>query len=275
MLECINTYILSLFPEGYDLNLMFWAMVTIFGVVCLAAVVIRFVFKTASAYLHALSSAMAILFFYLFNILLYPAFPELFGEVLKLLPLIDVTAEGVTLHTIQLGLQHLPEISKEFLPVLIFSGILIVLDDLVPDAKNTPSWILLQFGLVCATYIFYWAFQKFLGLIDLDFMEQYAPTILFCVLFTFVAMGILKIIFTLMLVSVSPLLGAVGAWFATSMMGKILGKSVLCAILLCAVCIYLSTVGLGTVVFAEISMLVYVPYMIIVLVLWVFTGHFL
>lgn len=275
MLECINTFILSLFPEGYDLNLMFRSMVTIFGVVALAAVVIRFVFKTASAYLHALSSAMAILFFYLFNILLYPVLPSLFGEVLKLLPLIDVTADGVAVHAIEFGLLSLPELSKEFLPVLIFSGILIVMDDVVPDAKNTPSWILLQFALVCAACIFYWAFQTFIDMIDLDFMEQYAPTIVFCVLFTFVTMGILKIIFTLMLVTVSPLLGAVGAWFATSMMGKALGKSVLCAILLCGISVYLNNVGLGTIAFADLSLMVYVPYMIIVLVLWVLTGHFL
>lgn len=275
MLECISNYFVSLFPDGFDMNQMFWTMVTVFGVVSLAAVVIRFVFKAASAYLHALSSAMAILFFYLFNILMYPVLPSVFGGILELLPLIDVSESGVTLHTIQLGLKYLPELSREFLPVLIFSGILIVLDDLIPDAKNTISWILLQFAIVCATCIFFWAFQKFIGMVEIDFLNEYAPTILFCVLFTFVAMGILKIIFTLMLVSVSPLLGAVGAWFATSKTGMILGKAVLCAVMLCAMCIYLTGAGMGTMVFAEMSALVYVLYMGLLLILWVFTGHFL
>lgn len=275
MLECISNCILSLFPEGFDPNQMFWSVISLIGVVSLAGIVIKFFFRTATAYLHALSSAMAILFFYLVNILLYPMLPDIFGKVLEILPLIDVTEEGVTLHTIQVGLRYLPELSREFLPILIFSGILIVLDDLIPDAKNTPSWILLQFAIVCATCIFYSVFEKMLGILPLGFMDQYAPVILFCVLFTFVAMGILKIIFTLMLVSVSPLLGAVGAWFSTSPMGKILGKAVLCAVLVCAVFIYLTGIGMGTILFAEVSALIYVLYMVILLGLWVFTGHFL
>lgn len=275
MLECISNYILSLFPEGFDPGQMFRSVIFLIGIVSLAGIVIKFFFKTATAYLHALSSAMAILFFYLVNILLYPVLPGIVGKVLETLPLIDVSAEGVTLHTIQFGLQYLPELSREFLPVLVFSGILIILDDLIPDAKNTFGWILLQFAIVCATCLFYWAFEKLIGVLPVNIVSQYAPVILFCVLFIFVAMGLMKIIFTFILVSVSPLLGAVGAWFSTSPFGRTLGKSVLCAVLVCAAFFYLTVIGMGTILFADVSALVYVLYMLILLGLWVFTGHFL
>lgn len=275
MKECLTNFFLSLFPEGFNLNDMFWTMIFIFIVVTMAAVVIRFVFKSASAYLHALSSAMAILFFYLFSVVLYQSVPGIFGKVLEILPLVNMTEESITLYSFSLTWDNIPAVCSEFLHILVFSLILITLDDMIPDAKNTISWIVLQFSLVVLTCIVYRAFLELLGAFDQDFLQDYAAIILVCILFTFVFLGLLKIIFTLMLVTVNPLLGAVGTWFSGSKSGQILGKSVLCAFLICAIVQFVQGFGLGTIVFAQITPLVYGLYMCLLLVLWVFTGHFL
>lgn len=274
-MDYLYDYFVSLFPAGFDLNDMFWTMLFIFGIVIMSAVVIRFIFKQASGYLHALSSAMAILFFYLSNIMFYQHAPEFIGRVLELLPLIEVGADSVSLYTFHFTVENIPTICSEFLHILVFSMILITLDDLIPDAKNTFGWILLQFFLVILTCIVYRAFLELVGMIEQDFLVDYAPIILVCVLFTFVLLGLLKIILTLILATVSPLLGAVGTWFIGSKFGRVLGKSVLCSFLLCIIFGFLEGMGLTSIAFAEASSFVYSLYLLLLLILWVITGHYL
>ena len=104
MIEIISTYILSLFPEGFDPFDMFHTLFYLVGVALILAALIRLIHKKTSQYNHALSSAMALIFMYMLMLLLHNVIPEIVDPVLEKLPLIDVNLESNTIK--QIGRAH-------------------------------------------------------------------------------------------------------------------------------------------------------------------------
>ena len=275
MLEFLSTYIMSLFPEGFNPLDMIQTSIYLIGIVLLMAVLVRLVHQKASQYNHALSSAMALLFMYLLMIQLHGIIPEIVDPVLDKLPLIDVNLDSGKLTLYQFSLEKFSESCVELLYLLILSFCLIGLDDLIPDAKNTTSWIILQFIVVCIALAIYCFILKAIAHFAPDVFDSFAPMILVCILLFMVFLGLLKVILTLMLVAVNPLLGAVSAFFSTNKVGMALGKSVMCSFIMVVMTVLLQHKGVGTFVLADLTLLVCLLPMVILGVLWVVIGHVL
>ena len=102
-----------------------------------------------------------------------------------------------------------------------------------------------------------------------------APLILGCILLFMILLGVLKIIMGLLLVAVNPLLGAVSAFFGTAPLGKVLGKAAMCAIILCAVAIFMSTSGFTAFALVNMTFAVCILPLLVLMLLWFLIGYIL
>lgn len=273
MLERISKFILSLFPDGFNPVDMLTSLGFIIAIVFIAAVLIRIIHKKASKYNHALASAMAILFTYLSLIVLHDIVPSITGPALKMLPLIEFNGKTISLFTF--SMEHFADGCTEFLYVFILSFILIGLDDMIPDARNALSWIILQFVIASIALVAYYIVLKCIDTFAPNILDSYAPMILVCILLFMIFLGLLKVLFSLMLVAVSPLLGAVSTFFSTTNLGQALGKAVMCSLVLVVVCAYLQNLGLTSVAIGDLNFLVCALPMAVLLGLWFVVGYVL
>ena len=275
MIEIISTYILSLFPEGFDPFDMFHTLFYLVGVALILAALIRLIHKKTSQYNHALSSAMALIFMYMLMLLLHNVIPEIVDPVLEKLPLIDVNLESNTIKLFQFSANRFGECCQELVYVLILSFCLIGLDDIIPDAKNVASWMLLQFIIACVAMAVY---SFVLRCIDHFFPEIFtsvAPMILVSILLFMVFLGLLKVILTLILAAVNPLLGAISAFFSSNKLGMALGKSVMCSFVLIAMTYVLRLNDITTVSLDDMTIMVCGLPLLVLAILWVIIGHVL
>ena len=275
MLEVISAYILSLFPEGFDPFDMFHTLFYLIGVALILAALIRLIHKKTSQYNHALSSAMALMFMYMLMLLLHRLIPEIVDPVLDKLPLINVDFDLGTVSLVQLSTEKFGESCRELVYVLILSFCLIGLDDIIPDAKNIPSWMLLQFIIACIALAIYCFILKAINIFMPEIFTSVAPMILVSILLFMVFLGLLKVILTMMLVAVNPLLGAISAFFSSNKLGMALGKSVMCSFVLIAMTAFLRFKEVTVVSLNDLTMLVCCLPLIILALLWVVIGHVL
>lgn len=275
MLEVLSAYILSLFPEGFDPFDMFHTLFYLIGVALILAAMVRLIHKKTSQYNHALSSAMALMFMYLLMILLHRVIPEIVDPVLDKLPLIDVNFEKGTISLFQFSGERFSESCQELVYLMILSFCLIGLDDIIPDAKNTPSWMLLQFIIACIALAIYCFVLKAINMFLPDLFNSFAPMILVSILLFMVFLGLLKVILTLMVVAVNPLLGAISAFFSGNKLGMALGKSVMCSFVMIAMTIFLKFKELTVISIADMTFLVCLLPLVILALLWVVIGHIL
>lgn len=275
MFEVISNYILSLFPEGFEAFDMFHTLFYLIGVVLITAALVRLIHKKTSQYNHALSSAMALMFMYILLLMLHRVIPDLVDPVLDKLPLIDINYVTGNIDLFQFSGITFMEYCRELVYVLILSFCLIGLDDIIPDSKNTASWLVLQFIIACIAMAIYWFVLHSIEQFIPDAFTSIAPAILVSILMFLVFLGLLKVVLTLILAAVNPLLGAVGAFFSSSKVGMALGKSVLCSAVLVAMSAFLKYKELYTFPAENLTLVVCALPLIILVLLWVIIGHVL
>ena len=275
MLEVISTYILSLFPEGFDPFDMFHSLFYLVGLALILAALIRLIHKKTSQYNHALSSAMALMFMYLLMLMLHHVFPQLVDPVLDKLPLIDVNFDTGTVRLFQFSMDRFSEGCQELVYVLMLSFCLIGLDDIIPDSKNVGSWMLLQFIIACVALAIYCFLMNSINTFFPEIFTSVAPMILVSILLFMVFLGLLKVILTMVLVAVNPLLLAISAFFSSNKLGMALGKSVMCSVVLVVMTIVLRYKEITVVSLNDLTLLVCALPMIVLAVLWVVIGHVL
>ena len=272
MFEILSAYILSLFPEGFDPIGMFQVMGYIIAVAFIFALMIRLIHEKASKYNHALYSSMSLMFMYLLLFQVRKILPDTIDPILTRLPLIDVDLNTGRIVLFQFSFENFSQSCTEFLYLFILSFCLIGLDDIIPDAKNTPSWILLQFIIGCVSFAIYGFALKLIDHFAPGILDSFAPMLLVCVLLFMVLLGLLKVLLTLMLTVVNPLLGAVSAFFSSNQLGMALGKSVMCSFILVAMCVFMHLMGYSQFQIADLTLLACALPMLVLGVLWIVLG---
>ena len=245
------------------------------GIVMILALLVRLIHKKASQYNHALSSAMALMFMYLLMVLLHKWVPQIVDPVLDKLPLVDVNFDSGTITLFQFSDARFTQSCLELLYLLILSFCLIGLDDIIPDAKNVGTWMILQFIIACIAMAIYCFVLNCINTFIPEVLTSYAPMILICILLFLVFLGILKVVLGLILMAVNPLLGAVGAFFSSNKMGMALGKSVMCSFVLLAATALMKYKGLTVIFMADLTLLVCLLPLVVLAILWVVIGHIL
>ena len=259
-MEAITSYFAS-FPFN-----SFWkvALILLLGTLLLS-VFGRFVFGKRSALNHAVSSAIGILFIYAVTVVL-DAYGTQFSKLIAPLPFVTITDGQLVLFSFKGA--HYTVICAELLSMVILSFLVNLVDGWLPKGKNLFGWLFFRFLTVVIAYLMHLIVSGLITAYLPQGIITYAPSILLGLLVLLLLTGALKIFVGALLTTVNPIIGGLYTFFFATVIGKQITKAVLTTVILTAAVIGLQYAGLGVISIASIGLIVYIPFILILIVLW-------
>ena len=222
---------------------------------------------------HAVSSSVGIVLIYAVTACIYIFKPLSLDAFLSPLPFVAFSGEYMRIFP--LAGAHFSVICYEVLGMLILAFLMNLYDTILPEGEGILRWYLMRFLsviLAMASYILVrWLFGTYLP----DALTLYAPAIVLCVLLAFLLMGVINFLLGLVLTATNPILGAIYAFFFSTLVGKQLSKAVLSTVILTALVFLLEYLGVGLLLITGAALLAYIPAIVLMLVLWYLIGHIL
>ncbi|MBO4937923.1 MAG: hypothetical protein J6C98_02815 [Oscillospiraceae bacterium] len=272
-MDYIANLLASNLPADFDLTAMLRLLMIVAAGSLMLGILGRVLFGKRSDLNHSVSSAIGILFVYAVTIVVYTFNPADLGRFLSPLPFISFHGEYLLIFSFT-GSDY-PSICFQVLNMLILSFLVNLLDCWIPKGRNILSWYMYRF----LTVVLAMAAQLIVtGLVTAylpGVLLTYAPIILIGILAVMVLLSVLKVVLSLMLTVVNPILGAAYAFFFSSAGGRLLGKAIVTTLILCALVYLLEYLGYGIVTIAAAALSAYIPVIIVLLLMWYVLGHLL
>ena len=248
--------------------------VGIFAVAALALGLIgRVVFGKRSSLNHSVSSAMGILFMMAVTLVIYTFDPYDLAQYLSPLPYVAFSDEYLVLFSFLDG--DFAAICAEVLSMIILAFLVNLLDTFIPKGKNVFTWYLLRFLTVVLAMVAHILVTWLIAAYVPVSLATYAPVILLGILVVMFVLGVLNVILGAVLTAVSPIFGAIYAFFFNNIIGKQISKAVVTTLILTALTIALEYLGYTVLCIAGSALAAYIPLMLVLLVLWYLIGHIL
>lgn len=256
-----------------SLGLDFWNLLHT-GCILLAGVLVisllsRFIFGKASILNNAASSAIGILFIYAVTVVCKSAGAQ-FDALLSPLPFVNI--EGGEMSFFNFMEAEYTEICSQLLSMVILSFLVNLADGWLPRGNNIFSWVFFR----CMTIVLALVLHLLVGGLFVTYLPAgivtYAPTILLVLLGIMLLTGSLKILVGIAISTVNPLVAALYTFFFASIIGKQVTKAVLTTLLLAAIILCLNYAGIAVISVASAALMAYIPFAIILAVLWYVVG---
>ena len=256
----------SLIPMEIDL-ISTLKFISLIAAACLTVSVLgRMVFGKHSALNHAIASSMGIVFVYVATIVIYTFNPQGLSRFLAPLPFVSFSGTRMTLFSFSGSDYTL--ICAQVLSMVILAFLANIFEGILPKGKHFIGWLFFRcLGIVLAMathLVVTWLFNAYLpqGLVT------YAPTILLALLVLLLLVGALKIVVGAVLATVHPLIGAFYTFFFATIVGKALSKAVLTTAILSGIIVAMNYIGVHAVSIAGEALIAYVPFLIVLVVIW-------
>lgn len=268
-MEFIKNYISS---AGINFD-SFWkaGLILLLGTLLLSTFG-RFVFGKRSALNNAVSSAIGILFIYAITVVLGTMGTQ-FSNIIAPLPFVTISEETMTLFSFQGA--HYTTICSELLSMIILAFVVNLADGWLPKGKNIFSWLFFRVLTVVIGYLIHLVVVGLFATYLPEGLVTYAPVVLLAILVLMLLTGALKIVVGAALTTVNPIIGGLYTFFFASVIGKQITKAVLTTVILSAIVIGLQYVGFGVISIASAALMAYIPFLIILIILWYFVFRIL
>lgn len=225
----------------------------------------RFVFGKKSVLNVAVSSAIAIIFIYTLTVILRISGVE-FQEFLAPLPFVTLTGDSLVLFNFS-GADY-TLICFELLSMIILAFLVNLLDRWLPRGKNLFTWLLFRcLTVILATLahlVVYGLLMRYLP----DGLMTYAPVVLLAILALMLLTGALKIVVGVALTTVNPLIAALYTFFFANVIGKQVTRAVFTTAIMSLLIFALQYVGVAALAVTSAALVIYIPFLLIMLVLW-------
>lgn len=231
-------------------------LVSIFG---------RFIFGKRSALNNAVSSAIGILFIYAVTVVLKSLGAQ-FESLITPLPFVSISGDQMYIFTFQ-GADY-TVICSEVLSMIILSFLVNLADGWLPRGKNIFSWIFFRCLTVVIAFVLHLIVVGLFATYLPEGIVTYAPAILLGLLVILLLTGALKIVVGALLSTVNPIIGGLYTFFFATVIGKQVTKAVLTTALLSALVFLLNYVGCTVISIASAALMAYIPFVIVLIVLW-------
>lgn len=261
-METIVNYFNTL---GVDFD-VFWkaALILLLGTF-LMSVFGRFVFGKRSALNNAVSSAIGILFIYAITVVLRSAGAQ-YQSFIAPLPFVNISGNDMILFSFTGA--HYTAICSEVLSMIILSFLVNLADGWLPKGKNILSWLFFRCLTVVIAYLLHLIVVGLLATYLPDGVVTYAPVILLALLVLLLLTGALKILVGALLTTVNPIIGGLYTFFFATVIGKQITKAVLTTAILTGIVMALRYIGVGVISIASAALVAYIPFLLILVVLW-------
>ncbi len=232
----------------------------------------RFIFGKKSALNNAVSSAIGIIFVYALTVVLQSAGSDL-AALIPPLPFVSIS--GDTLVFFSFANADYTVICGEVLSMIILSFLVNIVDGWLPKGKNIFSWIFFRGLTVLIALAMHLVATGLLTKYLPQGIVTYAPPVLVGLLILLLLTGALKVVVGALLSTVNPLIAALYTFFFANIVGKQITKAVLTTAILAGLVILLHSIGISALSIASAAFMAYLPFMILLIILWYVVGHIL
>lgn len=233
----------------------------------------RVVLGKRSSLNMSLSSAVALLFIYVLTVIVYTFKPWQLQSYLSPLPFVSFFKDYLIVFPITN--MTLTPLCSEVLSVIILAFLVNLTDTFLPRGNNPITWCLMRFLSVSGSMALHYYVRKLLHLYLPQGLITYAPTIMLFLLAFMLLSGIVNLVLGLVIAVTNPFLGAMYTFFFSNIIGKQLSKAIFSSAILVAVFYLLDFFGYTMICITSGALLAYIPFVIILLILWYIIGHVL
>lgn len=250
------------------LQTMLIAAVVIFGI----GAIFRSIFGKGSSLTRAVSATLSILMVYLAAILIFVFVPALRSDVNQL-PFLSVTQEKLFLWDIS----SLPSdlLYASLVKMAILALLVNILETFLPQGKKFFTWYLWRSFTALSALTLYVVICHLIQTFVPAVFGEWAGYVLIGAWAVILATGILKILLSVVLTIVNPIIGALYTFFFSNAIGKQFSKSILTTVLMTLLVIGLNNSGLTQFAFSQFSATSYGPACVIVVIMLYLFGKFL
>lgn len=252
----IETFRFDSFLKAALILLLGTLLLSVFG---------RFVFGKRSALNHAVSSAIGILFIYAVTVVLNSAGSGL-EKIIAPMPFVTISGDQMILFSFAGA--HYAVICSEILSMIILAFLVNLADGWLPAGKNIFTWVFFRCLTVVIAYILHLIIVGLFATYLPEGIVMYAPAVLLFLLILLLLTGALKIVVGALLTTVNPIVGGLYTFFFATVIGKQISKAVLTTLILTALIIGLQYAGITAISIASAALLAYVPFLIVLVLLW-------
>ena len=231
----------------------------------LLGVIGRYVFGKKSVLHTSVSSAISVLFIYAATVVLY-SMGARYQAFIAPLPFVSFSGEEMRIFAFA-GADY-TSICWELLSMIVLAFLANLMEGILPRGKNLITWLFFRCVAIvlamAAHLLVTWLFTTYLP----EGLVTYAPVILLGLLILLLLVGALKLIVGAILASVNPLIGAFYTFFFATVVGKALTKAVLTTAIVAGLIAALNYIGCFTVSIASAALIAYIPFLIVLVVIW-------
>lgn len=233
----------------------------------------RVVLGKRSSLNMSLSSAVGLLFIYVLTVIVYTFKPWQLQSFLSPLPFVSFFKDYLIVFPITN--MTLTPLCSEILSVIILAFLVNLTDTFLPRGNNPVTWYLMRFVSVSGSMALHYFVRKLLHLYLPQGLITYAPVIMLFLLAFMLLSGLINLVLGMVISVTNPFLGAMYTFFFSNIIGKQLSKAIFSSAILVAVFYLLDSFGYTMICITSGALLAYVPFVIILLILWYIIGHVL
>lgn len=224
----------------------------------------RMIFGKKSALNTAVCSAIGILFIYLLTAIFH-SLGARFDALVAPLPFVSISGTTMVLFSFQ---ADYTVVCAEIASMIVLCFLINLSNGWLPKGKQFLGWLFFRCLGVVIAYMMHlllvWLFNTYLP----EGIVTYAPTILLTVLVLMILTGALKFLIGAVISATNPLLGAMYTFFFANVVGKQITRAVLTTALLAGLVWLMNYLGCGVISIASGAMVLYVPYIIVLVAAW-------
>lgn len=261
-------------PPTLTVSRTFAFLFTFSVVVLLVTLLVRLILGKDSSLKHAMSSSLGILVLYGMVAVIFTFNPAGLRDYLAPLPFVTLN-EGY-MDLFQFSTADFPTICMQLLSMLVLSYLVNQINSVTLDKMNILGWyayrLLCVFFSIFVHYTLYRIFNRLAETYMTDFVAEYAPMMLLCVLVFFFSLGFIKFILGLFLTAVNPIFGGVYAFFFANKIGKNISRAIGSTVILTGFICVLQYLGFSTFPIAPEALSQYIPFTVCIGLLWFLVG---
>ena len=271
-MEQFTSFVQSVLPADFDWSKYLYFILVLAGGMLVISLLGYFIFGKRSNLNAAVSCAIAIVFMYVLNVVIYSA-GLTWSSLLSPLPFVEFHGDHLILFPIlQRGFNA---ICAQVLDMVILAFVMNLIQTILPKGKHLLSWYFWRFLSLFLGFCALYLVNLLVDNVVPASVMQNASTVLLIILVASLLLGALKLIVGGILGFFDPMLGILYTFFFSSVVGKQLSKAILTAALLTALVCLLDYLQIGSLFIASSALMAYIPLLIIALVLWYVIGHIL
>ena len=271
-MQAVIDFLEPLVPAGFDVGAFLKGTLAVMLGALLLAAIARLFFGKKSVLSRSISSAISILFIYAITVGI-TSFNVDLEFLLSPLPFVNIS--GDYLQLLIFPKEAYPQICEQLLSMIILSFLANLADGWLPQSKNLFAWFFFRCLSVVISMVLHLLATAIITALLPEGLLYWAPTVMLGLLVVMLLVGALKFLVSALLATVHPLIGAFYGFFFANKVGKEITKAMLTTALLAGMVYLLHIAGFSTIYIASSALAAYIPFLVLLLLLWYLVGHIL